>query len=113
MTSYQEMDVRDIASALYKRPDTLVNLTLFRILQNRQFTFDERVLFLGFLFNQYEQLVRAVRNYRPDCSEHSCTGEIFLILDTWVDAWEYVIVNGLVTYMGYSQDLYNISLLCR
>lgn len=112
-TPYVKMGLAEMVDQLRRRPDTYVNFTLLHILQERSFTYSEQVALLAFLFTEYKHLVRAVRDYRPDCSEQSCTGEIFTILDTWVDAWQHVIVQGLVSYMGYSEDLYNISLLCR
>lgn len=110
---YQATSLGEIVDGLSRRPDTYVNFTLLIILQERTFTHEEQVAFLIFLFTDYQHLIRAVRDYRPDCSERSCTGEIFCILDTWWDAWTYVITNQLAPYMGYSVDLYNVSLLCR
>lgn len=110
---YSNQALSTIIMDLDRRPDTFVNFTLLIILQERTFYLDEQITFLIYLFTKYEHLVRAVRGFRPDCSELSCTGEIFTILDTWEEAWIYVMTNGLAVYMGYSQDLYNVSLLCR
>lgn len=111
--SYQVTGLAEIVDGLRRRPDTYVNFTLLIILQERTFTHRERVPLLIFLFTEYQHLVRAVVNYRPDCSELSCTGEIFSILDTWEDAWVEAITCWNIPYMGYSRDLYNVSLLCR
>ncbi|MCK9530981.1 MAG: hypothetical protein M0R77_10560 [Gammaproteobacteria bacterium] len=112
MTDWQAYDLSYIVENLASRRDTYANFTLQYILENRTFTLEEQIQFLVFLFTDYQHLIRSVQGHRPDCSERSCTGEIFSILDTWEEAWTYVILQG-TPYMGYSQHLYEICLLCR
>lgn len=110
---YWKTSVEDIIQELDRRPDTYVNFTLLIILQERTFTLDEQIVLLSYLFNQYRHLTRSLINYRPDCSEASCTGEIFVILDTWETAWLHVIHNGICSYSGYSEYLASIQVLYR
>lgn len=110
---YQVTSVEDIIQGLANRPDTYVNFTLLFILKERTFTFEEQVKFLAFLFTDYKHLTRCVVHFRPDCSEASCTGEVFSILDTWEAAWLHVIHNGICPYSGYSEYLASVQVLYR